>query len=148
MPIPDLDSDGFLPEGIHDCSLDEIGARFGRFQVSDQRCRLFQKLREYISEARKIGLIAEFIVDGSFVTDKPEPNDIDLVIVLVPSRVLEADLPPYQYNLISKRMVRRIYAFDVLVALSGTKLHGDYIDLFQQVRGQPDRRKGILRVIP
>jgi hypothetical protein len=31
-----------LPEGIHDCTLDEIGARFGRFQTTDRRVHLFK----------------------------------------------------------------------------------------------------------
>jgi hypothetical protein len=44
MPIPDLDQGGFLPPGVHDCSLEEIGERFARFQVSDRRMRLFDKL--------------------------------------------------------------------------------------------------------
>jgi hypothetical protein len=34
MPIPPLDEDGLLPEGIHECSLEEIRARFGSFQVT------------------------------------------------------------------------------------------------------------------
>jgi len=31
--IPPLD-DGVLPEGIHDCTFDEIDRMFGRFQTS------------------------------------------------------------------------------------------------------------------
>jgi len=42
MPIPDLNEDGLLSEGVHDCTLDEIGARFGRFQVTDRRIQLFE----------------------------------------------------------------------------------------------------------
>jgi hypothetical protein len=148
MPIPDLDEEGFLPAGVHDCSLAEIGDRFGRFQRSDQRCRLFAKLDAYVSETGRVGLIAELVVDGSFVTGKPEPNDVDLVIALDPGIDLGADFPPYQYNLISKRMVKRLYGFDLLVAVAGTAIHRDYVEFFQQVRGQPGRRKGVLRVIP
>jgi len=44
MPIPELDARGLLPEGIHPCSMSEIAQRFGRFQRSDRRCRLFERL--------------------------------------------------------------------------------------------------------
>ena len=29
MPIPDLSPDGYLPPGIHACTLEEIRERFG-----------------------------------------------------------------------------------------------------------------------
>ena len=83
MPIPALSEQGLLPPGLHDCSLDELGARFGTFQESDRRCRLFEKLRRYINEAQIDGVIMDVIIDGSFVTDeKAAPNDIDLLVVL------------------------------------------------------------------
>jgi hypothetical protein len=117
MPIPDLDEEGFLPAGVHDCSLAEIGDRFGRFQGSDRRCRLFEKLDAYVSETGRIGLIAELVVDGSFVTGKPEPNDVDLVIALDPGIALGADFPPCQY-LYSRRDFAAI-----LVALTDRELN-------------------------
>jgi len=41
MPIPDLNEDGLLPEGIHEASLEEVRERFGRFQRTDRRPDLF-----------------------------------------------------------------------------------------------------------
>ena len=83
MAIPDLDDDGFLPEGVHECSLDEIDQRFGGNQSAVRRSALFAKLREYIQELRSTGMAAGLIVDGSFITNKTEPNDIDLVLILL-----------------------------------------------------------------
>ncbi len=51
MAIPSLDSEGFLPVGVHDCTLDEIGARFGTFQRSDRRPQLFARLQAFVAEA-------------------------------------------------------------------------------------------------
>ncbi|MGH9935029.1 MAG: DUF6932 family protein, partial [Blastocatellia bacterium] len=97
MPIPELNEDGLLPEGVHDCTLDEIGVRFGRFQVTDRRIQLFEKLRLLVEEERQAGLAIEMIVDGSFVTDKLEPGDIDLLIVLPPDYNREGELAPFRY---------------------------------------------------
>ena len=77
MTIPNLDHDGFLPEGVHECSLVELDEQFGRFQGSDRRSVLFAKFVEYLGEVRSSGLATFVIVDGSFVTAKAEPNDID-----------------------------------------------------------------------
>ncbi len=46
MPIPPLDDLGFLPEGVHACSLDEVEERFGCFQTVDRRIYLFGKVRD------------------------------------------------------------------------------------------------------
>ena len=78
MPIPALDPDGFLPVGVHDGTLDELKARFGSFQGSDRRPQLWARFVEFVNETRAVGLVRALLVDGSFVTAKPDPNDIDL----------------------------------------------------------------------
>ena len=148
MAIPNLDLDGFLPEGVHECSLVELEERFGRFQRSDRRSALFAKFVEYLGEVRASGLATFVIVDGSFVTAKPEPNDIDLVLVLSAAHDLTAELRPFEYNALSRRMVRKRYGFDLLSARAGSQELDEYIEFFQQVRGDPDRRKGLLKVLP
>jgi hypothetical protein len=70
MPIPALTTDGFLPEGIHDCSLAELQERFGHFQRNDVRPRLFERLSKFIQQAVATGLVTSIIVDGSFVTSR------------------------------------------------------------------------------
>ena len=92
MPIPTLTADGFLPEGVHDCTLVEIGERFGQFQRSDRRCRLFDRLAEYIQDAQTSGVVNAVIVNGSFVTGKDVPSDIDLIVVSLPKGLLPASL--------------------------------------------------------
>jgi hypothetical protein len=77
MPIPPMDERGLLPLGIHDCTIDEIQARFGSFQGNDRRPQLWAKFTEFLREARASRLVATVLVDGSFVTAKTDPNDID-----------------------------------------------------------------------
>jgi hypothetical protein len=146
MAIPDLDAEGFLPPGTHDCTVDEISGRFAQFQGTDRRLRLFEKLRLFIIEARKTGFVVHLLIDGSFVTIKPAPSDIDLVVVLAANHDFAEELRPFEYAVISKRRVREAYRFDILVAAEGSRACAEYTHFFEQVRGQPERRKGILRV--
>ena len=107
MPIPDLDNEGFLPEGVHESSLEEIREKFGRFQRSDKRLQLYRKLNEFMDAAKRTSLIAFVIVDGSFIGGKDEPSDIDLVLVLHRNHDWAAELRPFEYNVVSRRSVRK-----------------------------------------
>ncbi len=147
MPIPPLDQHGLLSAGIHDCTLDEIRGRFGSFQISDQRPKLFQKLLTFVAEAQAARFARCLLIDGSFVTAKADPNDIDLVLVLPASHDLKSDLSPAQYNLVSKRSVQRRYGFDIVSVREKTAEYDEAAAFFQQVRGQPPLRKGLLRLV-
>ncbi len=147
MPIPDLDADGLLPVGIYEATIDDVRTSFGRFQRTDRRPDLFQRLEEFIVEARSTGLIAALIVNGSFVTVKDEPSDIDLVLVLRRDHDFQVELPPFQYNTLSKRRVRKRYRFDILLAREDSGEYEEYVCFFQQVKQRPHRQKGILKVL-
>ena len=146
MPIPALNEDGFLPPGVHDCTLDEIRSRFGAFQSIDRRPKLFATLLAFVAEARASGVVVALVINGSFTTSKPDPNDIDLVVVLGGEGRFVADMPPSQYNVISKRRVLRRHGFDILLARQGTEEQDDAVGFYQQVRGRSTQRKGVLRI--
>src|SRR5438093_1567574 len=95
----------------------EIAADFGRFDSSNCRPQLFGRLEEFVAEMRRSAMIRELILDGSFVTAKAVPNDIDLIVVMPPGWDLEADLTPDLYNLVSKKRVRKRFRFDMLLIL-------------------------------
>lgn len=146
MPIPPLDQHGFLSVGVHDCTLDELKGRFASFQISDQRPKLFQKFLTLVAEAQAARFARFLLIEGSFVTAKPDPNDVDLVLVLPLTHELKADLPPAQYNLVSKRRVQRRFGFDIVAVRENTVEYNEAVAFFQQVRGQPALRKGLLRL--
>jgi hypothetical protein len=147
--IPPLE-DGVLPEGVHDCTIEEIDHTFGRFQRSDRRIKLVARLQAYLDDARRTGLAVTVLVDGSFVTAKDEPEDVDLLIVLKPDVAWDS-LRPFEYNTLSKRMVRQAYHFDALVHPEGSPGYDKALSLFQGVRPDADyttrTRKGMLRVV-
>jgi hypothetical protein len=79
--IPHCNDDGYLPPGIHRATLEEIDSRFG--QESELRRAQMQSLRWLIDLAKRAGA-RRVVVNGSFVTDKSEPNDVDCVLLIGP----------------------------------------------------------------
>jgi hypothetical protein len=79
--IPDYHDTGYLPPGIHRATLEEIAARFG--QESEVRQAQMESLRWLVDLARKAG-VQRIVVNGSFVTEKLEPNDVDCVLLIGP----------------------------------------------------------------
>jgi hypothetical protein len=80
MPLPDLTDSGELPLGVHRASLHETLVRFGA--GFGQRIAVGQRLERIHRIAAATGHMIRFIVYGSFVTDKPEPNDVDVFLVM------------------------------------------------------------------
>jgi hypothetical protein len=151
--IPEL-VDNVLPEGVHDCTLDEVAERFGHYGRTGQRFRLVQSLRAFIEAAARTGMVAALVIDGSFVTAKDDPGDIDLIVVLKPGTDLTQPLRPFEYNVLIKPGVRRTYGhdLDVFVAEDGSDGYFRNVDFLSRVRvddpGQQTSRtrKGVLRV--
>src|SRR5437870_13910829 len=77
--IPPFRPDGYLPEGLHLASEAEVTFRFGA--STPRRRRLALRLRRWIELVREIGG-KRLLVDGSFVTAKQKPDDIDAVVLL------------------------------------------------------------------
>jgi hypothetical protein len=71
--IPPPNARGELLPGIHAATLDEIETVFA---MTFRRRTLFDGLRRAVQNFRAAGVCRIFI-DGSFVTTKAEPNDID-----------------------------------------------------------------------
>ena len=72
--IPEFTADGLLPQGVHPATLEEISERFGG---NERRQQLLAKLIEALRLLRAAGCRRVYI-DGSFVTTKELPNDIDV----------------------------------------------------------------------
>ena len=153
--LPPADEYGLLPPGVHPCSWEEFERRYARFQRSDRRLRLCARLKEYLDALHATGWSCELIVDGSLVMGcVDEPDDIDLILVLPADWDWAADLRPFEYNVVSKRAVRRDYRFDVKTVEAGSSDEANYLDFFQGVNikwqikyGIPsDRRKGLPRM--
>ena len=77
--IPPFNEHGYLPSGVHPAMLDEVNARFGC--ESEVRQVQMESLRWLVDLARRAG-VERLVVNGSFVTDVLEPNDVDCVLLI------------------------------------------------------------------
>jgi hypothetical protein len=77
--IPPYDESGCLPPGLHGAALAEIEARFGR--QSELRRVQMESVRWMVDLAVRAG-VQRIVLNGSFVTDIMEPNDVDCVLLI------------------------------------------------------------------
>ena len=77
--LPDLNEDGDLPPGVHRATLGDV---VHRFATTARRAALARRLQRIYQLARSTGQLVRFIVFGSFITAKPEPNDVDIFLLM------------------------------------------------------------------
>jgi hypothetical protein len=140
MPIPAIIDGGVLPEGIHDCSLDEVR---GMFAASGARARLLDRFDQFV------GRLGEFVpdtritlyLDGSFITTWEGCNDID---VIIEAREFEGGKAGHLRTLVSgpvKREFAEVYKVALHVVVPGLRGR-DYRQWFQNVKGEDAWRFG------
>ena len=83
MAIPDFDSNGNLPPGRHEASVDEVReALVGRFPTSTTRSAIFDYWHDHrLALEEQVEVHSQWLA-GSFASDKPDPADADVVTVL------------------------------------------------------------------
>ena len=77
---PDFDTHGDLPVGSYQPTLPEVIAQFGTSTL--QRRLVARRLAHIYALAHSTGQLARFIIFGSFVTAKLEPNDVDIFMLM------------------------------------------------------------------
>ena len=80
VALPSLTEDGELPLGVHAASLREVLDQFG--VGSARRKALALRLARVYRVAQATGHLARFVVFGSFVTGKLDPQDVDVFLVM------------------------------------------------------------------
>lgn len=139
--IPALRTDGYLPEGLHLATEAEITFRFGT--ETRQRRRLALRLRRWIEISRMVGAKRLF-VDGSFVTAKPEPNDVDAVVWLpedFADRIDRGDFDAFELE--TMLLTRRP---EEIFAAEDRRDWDDWVEFFSRTRESDGRRKGLVEV--
>ena len=79
MTLPNLNHAGELPIGIHQATIDEVIAQFGSGTL--QREVVTARLQRIYQIVKDTGNLHQLIIFGSYITTKPEPNDVDVVII-------------------------------------------------------------------
>lgn len=79
MAKPDFPA--LLGPGIHPMSLQALHAlAVAPFPADPKRAELFDKLTTWASAIQAAGISGQLWLDGSFLTEKPDPSDIDCVL--------------------------------------------------------------------
>ena len=79
MPLPALRADGSLPPGIHHASLSEVFNSFP--STTTRRQALNQALTFCMATIQRLRLADQIALDGSYITAKPDPSDVDMVVL-------------------------------------------------------------------
>jgi hypothetical protein len=139
--IPDFRDDGYLPEGLHLATEAEVTFRFGT--STPRRRRLVLRLRRWLELARATSA-TRFLLDGSFVTAKEEPNDIDAVVLLANdfeqqvTNGINAAIE-LEYSL-TTRTPEEIFAAEDMLDWN------DWVEFFSRTREPDRRRKGLVEI--
>ena len=80
MPLPEFNAEGDLPPGVHRATIQEVVASFSGSTPARRQCT--RNLTHVHELVKSTGHPDRFVIFGSYVTDKPSPNDIDLILVM------------------------------------------------------------------
>ena len=80
MSLPAFNEEGDLPPGVYRATLSEVLEHLG--PGSPQRCAVANRLSRLYQLAASTGQLWRFVVFGSFVTAKAEPNDVDCILLM------------------------------------------------------------------
>lgn len=144
MPIPLLDPHGLLPLGVHDCTVDEIGERFGGSNDGPRR-DLFNGFLRWRGLLLRRNLPVEIFVDGSFTTSKDYPGDVDVALRLpAPTRELARALREAD-DLLNPAKTKPTYSVDVHVFSDGVDepASGNLVRFYSMMRPEDARRHGV-----
>lgn len=141
LPIPPMCSD-YLPIGLHDCTIEEIRQYFG---TNERRNVLIENLYNYSIKLREVGLDGWIIVNGSFVTAKERPGDIDVILIIGESYDLTAPISPLERRILSQEYVKD--AFELHLFVAPDELTAEcWKSFFSRIRGNEHIKKGLLRI--
>ena len=137
----EFNKNGTLNPGIHKMTWKEF---YDFFSFSERRKELLNGLEKVLVIFREIE-IPHFYIDGSFVTDKLEPEDWD--------SCFDCSIPQMQdllktYPLFDRKEQKKLYKGELFYALWEADEYGTkYLDFFQQIRGNSILKKGIVELI-
>jgi hypothetical protein len=140
--VPPFRADGTLPPGIHHADWAEIASRFGG---TPRRSELLIKLRRGLDNLRDAG-VPWALLNGSFVTTKAEPNDVDGCWQYAPAVDVAALDPVFLISSPENRVAMKSrYGMDFFVAAFLDIGSGrPFAEVFQT--GRDGSRKGIIRL--
>jgi hypothetical protein len=141
--LPELTGDGELPPGVHVAGWEEFEVRFGGWTL--KRVWLFGHLRELLRLAAATGKLRRVFIWGSFVTAKPAPNDVDILLIM--EEDFEVDgIPTAAQTVFDSVRAKLLFKSDVFWARAsiGREFLDLWLDTYQTSR--TFRKRGIVEL--
>lgn len=147
----EFNENGMIEPGLHSCTVTEFKQTFvDKFPSSQRRQEIFDCFINFVGKLSNSYNIHEIWVDGSFVTEKVNPNDVDIIIFLELEDFIK--ISPYWSNL---RNINNIDAYCALAVQEKYRSRLSPVDFNTAInqrnywRGQfgfdrADRPKGIM----
>ena len=70
-----FDKNGYLPYGVYNLNMEEFKSTFCK--NSPKREKIMEEYEKHLSEIKNTGYFPDHWIDGSFVSSKEDPSDID-----------------------------------------------------------------------
>ncbi len=77
VPLPPFNYHGYLPEGVHETTMEIM---VERFVINPRRALLWERLQEFLRQVISSGKFSHVYIDGGFITNKASPEDIDVIL--------------------------------------------------------------------
>lgn len=116
-----MDHPALFPPGLHPLSDLQLDQRLVLpFPDSRTRPRLIAGFRNFVGALQRVGIAFEIWIDGSFCTEKTDPNDVDLVLFASQVAVNGLDIGRQHLlsGLVDRPSSKRQYGCDVLFSPS------------------------------
>lgn len=137
---PVFDNDGYIPP-IEARTEAEVARWFGG---NKQRQELLERVRKWISLAKAVRA-RRLLLDGSFVTAKDEPNDVDAVVMLPEN--FRDQLGMGKREAVEIRDMYRSREPKELFAAEDEEDWWRWVEFFGRTREANGRRKGLIEVM-
>jgi hypothetical protein len=140
--IDDFTDEGLLPPGIYKATFEEVTEKL--CFTNRRKDLLIRKLKPALERMKECGVVRVYL-DGSFVTDRRRPGDIDVCYDIGNDADLDAMYPIYPLNDFTRSATKEQYGAeffpsDLIEANSGQP----FLKFFQTDR--EDRPRGIVRL--
>ena len=120
-----------LPLGLHDTSLEEVRTVLG---FTPRRNELIEGLEEYARIWDRHEFLDYLVIDGSFATSKPDPGDIDLLLVPNLAAIFSNEFGDLAESLCYDRaFTKMVFGCEAFVVIGNDDLR-EWLDFFSHDR--------------
>ncbi len=140
-------------KGIHELNIEEVYEKCVSSFSPDtaRREHLFVQLTDFLIYFKSLGFMPDEIwIDGSFVTTKPDPGDIDLLVTINMGEVQQ--LPRHVQDMLHSEFsskMKEMFECEVYVSAStDAELTKYFRDLFSNLsRNNTYKKKGLVKLM-